>query len=191
MKNELYNPTIPRLNRVIIYTIGFCSIIYLLIGYAGYLTFGDMTDSNILNNYPQNNVIGVLRVGLSFSITFSYPICMYPAREAFSTLIFKKHISKLNDVQYYILTFILIITSFVVAIIADDLEIVLGLVGSFGGCMIVFILPGLFYILTPNMELKTQKYYSIKKKISKILVIIGIILIPFGIVMQFIDVENS
>eukprot|EP01084_Bolivina_argentea_P173181 299963_1 len=145
IRNEFAIPTVSRLTKVSLNTVIFCTTIYAVIGYAGYLTYGENVEGNILNNYPQTRLVGIIRVGLAFAITFSYPLMSYPARECFSTLLFGKKPSKLKWYLFYGTTYLSGILSIVAAIIVDDLEVILSLIGSVGGGAIVFILPGLFY----------------------------------------------
>lgn len=65
-----------------------------LITYAGsalfgYLSFYQNTDGNILNNYDANDtLVTVMRVVLTFSIIFTYPLAMYPCRLSLDRLLF-------------------------------------------------------------------------------------------------------
>ena len=52
----------------------------------------------------------------------------------------------LDDRLFYIITFVFISLSFILAMIVDDLGIVLALVGSTGSTLVSYVLPGLIYI---------------------------------------------
>eukprot|EP01084_Bolivina_argentea_P173182 299965_1 len=188
IRNEIKVPTVKRLTRVSINTVIFCTTIYAVIGYAGYLTYGDNVDGNILNNYPQTRLVGIIRVGLAFAIAFSYPVVNYPARECFSTLFFGVDPTKLNWYTFYGGTYLMAILCIIVAIALDDLEIVLSLIGSIGGTSMVFILPGLFYYyLGDHPLLKQSSYHSFKRQSSVILIIVGVVLAIVGVVLQFTE----
>ena len=50
-------------------------MVYAMVGLMGYSTFGDKISSNILVDYPDSDVpIIILRIMLSFAISFSYPV---------------------------------------------------------------------------------------------------------------------
>lgn len=160
--------------------------IYAVIGFAGYLTYGENVEGNILNNYPQTTTIGILRVALSFAITFSYPLVSYPARECFSTLLFGKSPDELKWYTYYGITYVMAVGSVVAAIIADDLELVLGLLGSTGAVAITFVMPGLFYYyLGDHPVLRKSKWHEFKRKSAVCLVVFGIVMAVVGVALQF------
>jgi amino acid permease len=52
----------------------------------------------------------------------------------------------MDDRLFYIITFVFISSSFILAMIVDDLGIVLALVGSTGSTLVSYVLPGLIYI---------------------------------------------
>eukprot|EP01084_Bolivina_argentea_P096130 172817_1 len=54
LTNELENPTLRRINITLIYSFGFVTIVYAVVGLFGYFTFGNQTKSNILLNYPDD-----------------------------------------------------------------------------------------------------------------------------------------
>lgn len=186
IRNEIQNPTLSRLTSVGVNTAIFCTAIYAVIGFAGYLTYGENVEGNILNNYPQTTTIGILRVALSFAITFSYPLVSYPARECFSTLLFGKSPDDLKWYTYYGITYVMAVGSVVAAIIADDLELVLGLLGSTGAVAITFVMPGLFYFyLGDHPVLRKSKWHGFKRKSAVCLVVFGIVMAVVGVALQF------
>ena len=148
-------------------------------------------DGNILNNYPQTRLVGIIRIGLSFAIAFSYPLVHYPARECFSTLIWGKEPNKLAACVYYALTYSMSILGIIAAIVLDDLQVILSLVGSIGGTMMVFILPGLFYFYLGQQQqkhqiLKQSRWHWLKMKSSIALVVFGVLLSFVGVTLQFV-----
>ncbi len=50
--NELKDPTRKRLNSIFLFSIGISWSISMIVGVCGYATFGTMTQSDILRNYP-------------------------------------------------------------------------------------------------------------------------------------------
>ena len=188
IRNELKVPTVTRLTKVSINTVIFCTVIYAVIGYAGYLTYGVNVDGNIINNYPQSRLVGIIRVGLAFAITFSFPVALYPARECFATLFFNKKPEELKWYTFYGMTYTMAILGIITAIIVDDLEIVLAVIGDIGGTAIVFVFPALFYWRLGDHELLSQSpYHEFKKQSCKVLVVVGIVLGISGLVLQFTD----
>ncbi len=54
---SLKKPTIDRFARVTHWSTGISMVACLTMALAGYLTFGDKTQGNILNNFPTNNIL--------------------------------------------------------------------------------------------------------------------------------------
>lgn len=58
-----------------------CLILYLITGCAGYINFKENTNSNILTNYDDEDIlIGIARAALAILLIVSYAILAYPAR---------------------------------------------------------------------------------------------------------------
>lgn len=63
------------------------SILYNLVGVMGYLLFGDKVKSNIITNFPQDDmVIQITRGAIGVAVIFHYPINIHVARSAFDSL---------------------------------------------------------------------------------------------------------
>ena len=54
--NELRNPTIKRYNTVIYMSIATALVLYCVVAGAGYSTYGDNVESNILVSYPSKDI---------------------------------------------------------------------------------------------------------------------------------------
>ena len=104
VKNELIDPTISRINMVIVYAIGTAGILYLVVGCFGYETYGDNVESDILVNYPGKfscivifayfnhkisgtELTSTARLFVSLLVAFSYPLQAHPARKCILTLL--------------------------------------------------------------------------------------------------------
>ena len=179
-----------RINQVIILTITVVFTIYCLVGYFGYYTYGTNAHSNILLNYPQNESIVIVRIGLSLAIAFSYPVLLHPCRNCLGSLVFDEpNCEKLSMKRFWILTGCIVIFSFAIAMVADDLGDILGIVGSTGISVIAFILPGLFYYYMDGLDKMDGKWYKCKRNAGLLIVVVGFILIPFCIFMQFYELD--
>ena len=70
-----------------------CSVVYLLCGTFGYLTFRGVTQSDLLNNFQVQGsrvatAVDVVRSGFGISLIFSYPVVVWEARHNLSLLLF-------------------------------------------------------------------------------------------------------
>ena len=180
ISSELKNPTPTRIIKSIFLSIGLCTIFYISVGLAGYLTFGDKVQSDILLNYPNTWLVTILRVLLSIAIIFSYPMWCNPTRESFCVLFLKKSTADLNKKFFYIVTYGIVFVTFIIALCVKDLGIIVALIGSVSNTSCVYIMPGfLYYYIVPNQS-----------KISQIIVriwgIVGCIMLPALTILQFI-----
>eukprot|EP01083_Nonionella_stella_P150647 480293_1 len=188
--NELWRSTNKRMNMVI--AISFCitSLYYIAIGVLGYCTFGNAVQSNILNNYPQRSILlCCVRIGLSFALAFSYPILLTPGRQSLSGIVYKCNVEQLTCTKYYMLTFGIIITSYIVAMTVTDLGTVFGFIGSTSSPTIIFILPGIFYhYINKKMHKETQSSCDRLNQYGSILsVLFGVFLVVVSLFVFFRD----
>lgn len=170
-----------RLNKVIAISMVSCVCVYTVVAYAGYFTYGDKCETDILNNYPETVVVALVRIGLSIAVAFSYPLQCHPCRRCLSSLIWTKDTDDLSNVQFYGLTYAIWVGSFVISLIVHDLGVVLALVGATGSTTISYILPGLFYYRSFETQVFDKKRY-----LALFMVGMGCILIPFAVTVQFI-----
>ncbi|ORX46691.1 hypothetical protein BCR36DRAFT_405632 [Piromyces finnis] len=81
--SELKPSLRPYISSVIYNAVFFSTVVYLIIGYCGYATFGKNVQSNILNNYDNTNtIINISRFAMAIYCTFSYSIQMHPCRDS-------------------------------------------------------------------------------------------------------------
>lgn len=82
MVNEIKSPTQKKVDTVSLTSLTSAALIYGTVALAGFFTYGDSVDSNILVSYPSNDLISVARVCVSLLSAFSYPIVAYPGRNS-------------------------------------------------------------------------------------------------------------
>ena len=180
VSSELKNPTSLRIKKSIFYSMSLCAIFYASVGLAGYLTFGDKIKSDILLNYPETWLVTVLRVSLSIAITFSYPMWCAPSRESFCFLVYGKKSTELDKKQFYIITYGIVIVTFIIAMLVHDLGLVVALIGSGSSTSTMYIMPGfLYYYIVPNQS-------KISKRIVVLWGIAGCIMLPTLTALQFL-----
>jgi len=67
---------------------GAVCFLLMVVGTAGYLTFGDAVDSNVLFSYPHDSMFVVLAlVGIIVDVLSSYPLLMFMTRISISNLL--------------------------------------------------------------------------------------------------------
>ncbi|KAF2175759.1 hypothetical protein K469DRAFT_756014 [Zopfia rhizophila CBS 207.26] len=169
--NEIADNSHFRTTSVIFASIGAACSLYILTGITGYLSYGDNIKGNIVSIYPTAVASTIGRLAIVILVMFSYPLQIHPCRASIdaclkwrprrrntqtesspsrNTLLnpsksSSKPAAEIGDIRFAIITTILIVLSFVVAMTVSSLEKVLAYVGSTGSTTISFILPGLFY----------------------------------------------
>ena len=61
--------------------------LFLLISIAGYTTFGDNVDSDILLNYPAGTFVTVARIGIIIDVLTSFPLMVFFTRTSMVNLL--------------------------------------------------------------------------------------------------------
>eukprot|EP00921_Rhytidocystis_pertsovi_P000561 GHVQ01001036.1.p1 GENE.GHVQ01001036.1~~GHVQ01001036.1.p1 ORF type:complete len:652 (-),score=78.61 GHVQ01001036.1:2762-4717(-) len=89
---ELENQNCRRMVKVSTRSVILCFLTYALMGVCGFLTFGELTKSNILSNFgtelTRNPLIVAAFAAMSLAITFAYPMNIFPCRFSIEMLIF-------------------------------------------------------------------------------------------------------
>jgi amino acid permease len=151
------------------------TILNIAIMSAGYSTFGDTCQGNLLLNYHPSDILSTVgRLATGFSIMFGYPLVICGAREGImgvaSTLgydISQHHVALVSS--------ILALVTFV-ACTVDDVSLVVGLTGAALGSFIVYICPSIIYSnavgIVKGMD---SKEYNVAKR--------NLAFVPFGILI--------
>lgn len=173
--NEIQDNSHFRTTTVCTTSIGGAAAIYVLVAITGYLSFGDHVIGNIVAQYRPSVASTIGRAAIVVLVMFSYPLQVHPCRASVdavskwrprrrqrdgsppsgspsrSTLLQPNKAStrgkpdELPEWRFAVLTTIIIILSYIVAMTVSSLDRVLAYVGSTGSTSISFILPGLFY----------------------------------------------
>ncbi|KAF5350248.1 hypothetical protein D9758_007851 [Tetrapyrgos nigripes] len=162
--NEVQNNSQERMNLVIGSSIGSAALTYEVIAVFGYLTFGSKVGANVIAMYPATSLfVAVGQLAILILVMFSYPLQVHPCRNCLDKVFHfgqsaPKAITNDDDdedidhastemstLKHVLLSSAVIISTFTIAYLVDDLQMVLSFVGSTGSTTISFILPGLFY----------------------------------------------
>lgn len=74
-------------NQVIGYSIGVAFVLYLIVSFCGYATYGSLVQSDILKNYPRNGLTSSARIFVALLVAFSYPLQQHPARRSVMSIV--------------------------------------------------------------------------------------------------------
>eukprot|EP00002_Diphylleia_rotans_P008897 TRINITY_DN18886_c0_g1_i1.p1 TRINITY_DN18886_c0_g1~~TRINITY_DN18886_c0_g1_i1.p1 ORF type:complete len:428 (+),score=62.35 TRINITY_DN18886_c0_g1_i1:78-1361(+) len=157
---ELHEPSTKRLHRINNTSLLICSVIYILVGCFGYLTFYDDVESNVLDSYRDDDVAAAIgRVLVAFVLVFSYPLICFSARDSLHRLYYQD-IPMTFKIRATLTLFITVLV-YLIAIFVPDVEIVFRLVGSSVTSMIAFVFPGLFHLRLAAAEPQSRVSRSI------------------------------
>ncbi|KAH0356730.1 putative amino acid transporter, partial [Aureobasidium melanogenum] len=173
--NEIEDNSPFKTTSVVLASIGSSGSIYLLVAITGYLTFGDNVAGNIVAQYIPSVASTIGKAAIVVLVMFSYPLQVHPCRASVDAVLKWRPASRkqpeyasvngspsrstllnsgsnsqrgrgeMSDRRFAVITTVIIILSYIVAMTVSSLSVVLAYVGSTGSTSISFILPGLFY----------------------------------------------
>ncbi|QIW95566.1 hypothetical protein AMS68_001084 [Peltaster fructicola] len=169
--NEIRDNSPFRTTAVVTSSIGTAASIYILVAITGYLSYGDNVLGNIIAQYKPSVASTVGRAAIVVLVMFSYPLQVHPCRASVDAVskwrpARRQELSPpassptrpssnklpsrgkpedMSELRFAIITTVIIILSYIVAMTVNSLDKVLAFVGSTGSTSISFILPGLFY----------------------------------------------
>ncbi|EGV63021.1 Vacuolar amino acid transporter 7 [Yamadazyma tenuis] len=195
--NEAKDKSLKSLTVLVNVAIFTSAALFIFVGLAGYLTFGDLVTGNVILSYPASVSATLGRSCIAFMVLFSFPLMLHPARISVNNIYFWLKTRYLNEPvdengpllaesnpniareppvvplpepRFYTITVGLLLLGYVLAVSIKSFALVLAIVGATGSTAISFILPGLFgYKLSTN----NTKAGAVLKVLSYILVIWG------------------
>ncbi len=161
------------------------AILYTATMIAGYATFGDVCQGNILLNYHPNDVLSTLgRVATGFSILFGFPLVAVGARESLIGLasFFGNDALGSEKNNFALVTGILIFVT-VISCTVQDVSLVVGLTGAALGSTIVYICPPFIHSKAVAMVYGPNSPAARRAKLNLALVPFGLFIGVLGCVM--------
>jgi len=182
--NELKDPTPPRVNSVILRAVGLALTVYILVAVAGYGTFGDSVESDILTNYGTGGITTTARFFVALLVCFSYPLQCHPSRMCITSIVRLLVPSASEEGQARIwhigITAVFLAASYLIALVVTDLGVILAIVGATGSTMVSYVLPGLCYFrLFPEPH--------IKRNLALVQFGLGCVIIPLALTFIFYE----
>ena len=134
IQNELIDNTTERIDIVIASSVGTAFSVYQIVGIIGYLTFGNIVSSNIIQMYPAGIIITGCQISIAILFLLSYPLQCHPARASldkvfsavFSTDSRFSHSSSavMTERKFLLITTALLVSSYFISISVDNLSTV-------------------------------------------------------------------
>jgi len=161
------------------------AILYTIAMIAGYATFGDVCQGNILLNYHPKDLLATFgRLATGFSILFGFPLVVCGAREAIIGLASSFGNDAIGDERNNFLLVAGILTLVtVISCSVEDVSLVVGLTGAALGSTLVYICPPLIYSKSVRMIHGAGSAASTKAKLNLALVPFGLFIAVIGCFM--------
>ena len=172
-----YTPNIKKRNFSSFLSLLLVFLVTAIPSIFAYLIWGENSEGNILNNWPDKDVLMlIVRVGFFLIVSVSYPITHPAVACSVSQLIF--HENDACALFGWRRALVLVISNGVPLIIGmflPQMKPALEVAGALGGCLGNFLLPGIMWVLTSD---KPKTHYTN---------ILAILLAFFGVVSAVIS----
>ncbi|MES1917743.1 MAG: hypothetical protein MHM6MM_009456, partial [Cercozoa sp. M6MM] len=140
--------TLTKWAHVAYMAVGLAGVVTLAFGLIGYMSFWHETQGDLLHNFPaEDEVINVARVSLALAMIFTYPMELFVFREVLTSWLFEKGALHLTTtLQHVAITAAGFGASLFVALVVDDVGVVLEFFGSSAAAALAFIFPALLWL---------------------------------------------
>ncbi|KAI4348837.1 hypothetical protein L6164_009509 [Bauhinia variegata] len=188
LENSMKDRT--KFPRLLAQTFSGITLVYILLGFSGYMAFGDETKDIIILNLPRNWSSLAIQVGLCLGLVFTFPMMMHPVNEIVEGKMkcwkwfnnpFPSHkddgnsITKLGKIVSYITRAIVVSVLAILASFVPAFGVFASFVGSTVCAMLSFVLPATFHL-----KLFGSSLHLWQKVLDSIIVICGLLFAIYG-----------
>lgn len=151
------------------------TLLYIVFGACGYLSFGAETNAIITLNLPKGSTVDfamIVKTCLCLSLFCTYPVMMFPVTQMLESRLLGETRNRSYEIT---LRVILVGMTGVIVLMIPNFANLMALVGATCCTMLAFILPGLFHFQIFKRSLSTrQKFFDV------LLILLGIIATVIG-----------
>ncbi|KAI5784682.1 transmembrane amino acid transporter [Geopyxis carbonaria] len=179
---SLRTPTLDRFARVTHYSTGISCAMCLLLATAGFLTFGDKTAGNVLNNFPATNtLVNVARLCFGLNMLTTLPLEAFVCREVMEEYYFPGE--PFNLARHMLFSTSLVLGAMSVSLITCDLGAVFELIGATSACALAYILPPICYIRLAKRSWRTW--------VAAAVAVFGCAVMAISLVQSFVKIARG
>ena len=201
MYDELRFQTRKNKRIILLLAMGITYAMNIIISFFGYSQFRKYTDQDITTNYSSNdNIVTCGRVAFCLVLLLSYPLLIVPCRASINKMIWtvedtplkilsyvsKQEANGPNRVCWFLETMMIVGTSFILAYLVPQVNMVWGVVGAVGCTMSIYILPPAFYLRVRRHPAKAD----FKKVFAILLLIMGFFMLIAGMYQAIINIVS-
>jgi amino acid permease len=180
-----YNPGLRKRKIVTGVSMTVVLVLVVISGVTGYMIFGEKAEANILNCFPDDNVVIVIvRAGFFVVVTCAYPMVLQTIEAAWSQVVFgDDYPAGLPTRKRTIVLILSNIVPLLIAMFVPNAKPVLEVGGSIGGCLVDFVFPGILWLKESD-----KKWTYWRNVLAILLAIIGLCV---GLVACYLAVTDA
>jgi len=185
---ELERKSYKRMDKVAFRGMMLCLSIYIVMGIAGFLAFGNATEGNVMSNLQpylcKNDPVVILGfVAMAFAVTMAFPLNIFPIRFTVETVLFyhKPHLN--TKFVKFLIGVVAVGLSLIGAILVPSINVVFELVGATTGSFVCFIGPGMLYT-----KLKGGPFWQRSSWHAITLIVLGTCFFVLGTYSSVVDI---
>ncbi|NXF05600.1 S38A4 protein, partial [Smithornis capensis] len=183
--SELKDRSRKRMQNVSNISITGMLIMYLLAALFGYLTFYGEVEDELLHTYTKVYTFDALlvsvRLAVLMAVTLTVPLVLFPIRSSISALLFPKR--PFSWIRHFLIAAVILAFNNLLVIFVPTIKDIFGFIGASSATMLIFILPGAFYLRLVEKE----PLRSPQKIGALIFLIVGIIFMIVSMTLIVMD----
>lgn len=152
---SLRTPTMDRFATVTHYSTFISLLACLAMALSGFLTFGNLTTGNVLNNFPIDGsiIVQIARLCFGLNMLTTLPLECFVCREVMNNYFYAN--KPYHFTRHFIFSTGLVIAAMSISLITCDLGAVFEIIGATSACALAYILPPLCYIKLSTRSWRT------------------------------------
>ncbi|XP_014726600.1 PREDICTED: sodium-coupled neutral amino acid transporter 4 isoform X2 [Sturnus vulgaris] len=183
--SELKDRSRKRMQNVSNISITGMLIMYLLAALFGYLTFYGEVEDELLHTYTKvytfDTLLLSVRLAVLVAVTLTVPLVLFPIRSSISALLFPKR--PFSWIRHFLIAAVILAFNNLLVIFVPTIKDIFGFIGASSATMLIFILPGAFYLRI----VKKEPLRSPQKIGALIFLIVGIIFMVVSMTLIVMD----
>jgi sodium-coupled neutral amino acid transporter 11 len=190
---SLKNKSSKRFRSMVNIAFAILIALYVTTMAAGYSTFGDVCQGNILLNYHPDDILSTLgRFATGFSILFGFPLVTVGARESIAGVAASLGFEGLGAEQnHFILVFGILALVTIISCTVKDVSLVVGLTGALLGSFIVYVCPPFIYTKAVALVCGEKSPEHRASKINMAMVPFGLCVAALGCFMTLKEASSK
>jgi proton-coupled amino acid transporter len=148
----------PKFRQYFSWTLVVVTVLYILFGFCGYLSFGHKTNAIITLNLPRGSGVdfaALVKGCLCIALFFTYPVMMFPVSELLEKLFFNQRNSSSGYYLYEnLLRLFLVALTGVIVVMVPSFANLMALIGASCCTLLAFVLPGYLHLRLHRSSLR-------------------------------------